>query len=50
MPIHAVVQRAHDIAALRYLFERPLLVPGRGRIGPTTSKTLITQNYLIGTS
>jgi len=27
-----------------------LLVPGRGRIGPSTSKTLITQNHLIGTS
>ena len=27
-----------------------LLVPGRGRIGPRTSKTLITQNHLIGTS
>ena len=27
-----------------------LLVPGRGGIGPRTSKTLITQNHLIGTS
>ena len=33
-----------------YYTKLRLLVPGRGRIGPRTSKTLITLNHLIRTS